>query len=357
MSVKLRKRENQDGSTSLVLDIYKGPGQRKIEFLKHLQLPAGNSIIDRQKRKENWALAQQICIERAQELSASDYDLATDLSKKVVVIEWMRDFAEAYDKEDVRVIDGVINRFETFLTEKKSSGLLMKDFNESVALQFKDKLVKTCKGEGAKSYYGRFRKIVKQAVRENLLTKNPCEFIRPPSGDAKVKDVLTFDELQSIAQTQTDAVEVKRAFLFCAVTGLRFVDVKALTWKEIDFKDKLMKVVQSKTKKYKEFPLNETAVALLGIEGEKQDLIFDLPTANGCNKSLQLLVDRAKIKKTISWHCARHSYGTNLIHNGTDIYIASQLLGHQSLAHTKRYVRASREMNQRAVDSLPKINL
>jgi integrase len=82
-------------------------------------------------------------------------------------------------------------------------------------------------------------------------------------------------------------------------------------------------------------------------DGEKKDFIFDLPTANGCNKSLQLLVDRAKIKKTISWHCARHSYGTNLIHNGTDIYIASQLLGHQSLAHTKRYVRASREMNQK----------
>ena len=75
MSVKLRKRENLDGTTTLVLDIYKGPGQRKVEFLKHLQLPAGNSIIDRQKRKENRALAQQICIERAQELSASDYDL------------------------------------------------------------------------------------------------------------------------------------------------------------------------------------------------------------------------------------------------------------------------------------------
>lgn len=357
MSVTLRKRKNNDGTFTPFLDIYNGPGNRHCEFLKNLKLPSGSSPADRQTKKENWELAKKIHAARSQELSANDYSIASDLAKKVIVKDWMDSYSKKYDKADIRVIEGVIKRFETFLAENKLSGLLMKDFSESIALQFRDKLISSCAGEGAKSYYARFRKIVKQAKREKLLLNNPCEFLRPPKGDAKVKDVLTFDELQKIAKTDTDAVEVKRAFLFCSVTGLRFCDAKALIWNQIDFKDRIMKVLQAKTGKFKEFPLNETAVALIGKEKNKKDVIFDLPTANGCNKSLQSLVDRAKIKKKITWHCARHGYGTNLIYNGTDIYTTSQLLGHESLAHTKRYVRASREMNQKAVDSLPAIKL
>lgn len=359
MSVKLRERENKDGSISFVLDIYRGPGNRTYEFLKHLQLTAGTSPADRQKNKENRAMAKQIAISRAHALSANDYDIQTDQSKKVLVLDWMKRYSENYTKKDIRVIEGVYKRFETFLTKMKKTHLVMRDFDEALVLQFVDELVgkSTVKNEGAKTYYARFRKMVRQAVRENLIYKNPCQFIKPPTGQAKEKEVLKFEELQLLANTSTDAEMVKRAFLFCAVTGLRFCDVKELTWDNLNTEDRLMNITQSKTSKVGEFPLNQTALNILKPYGKGDDKVFDLPTANGCNKSLQLWVDRAKIKKKITWHCARHSYGTNLIYSGTDIFTASQLLGHASLTHTKRYVRASREMNQNAVDKLPTINL
>jgi integrase/recombinase XerD len=356
MSVKLRKRKNADGSTTLLLDVYKD-GKRSYEFLKDLKLPAGNNMVDRQTRKEHLETAQRIERARATELSENDYNLANDKSKRVLVLGWMKAYAKSYSKADIRVIEGVVKKFSTFLTDQKLSGLLMKDFTESVALQFRDKLKKDCQGEGARSYYSRFRKIVKQAYRDKLLTKNPCEFIDPPQGEAKVKDILKFEELQLIAKTETEAPEVKRAFIFSSVTGLRWIDVKRLTWGSINLTEHTMKVVQSKTKKIVIIPLNSTALQLLGTEQEKKQLVFDLPSANGCNKSLKALVKRAKIEKSITWHCGRHAFGTNLIHNGTDIYTTSQLLGHASLTHTKRYVRASSEMNQKAVDNLPKISL
>ena len=356
MSVKLRKRTNLDGTTSLILDIYKN-GKRSYEFLKNLQLPSGNSLVDRQTKKENLELAKKIVIARAHQLDANDYDVATDQAKKIIVLDWMKAYAKTYKKADIRVIEGVIAKFSTFLTEKKIYGLLMKEFTESIALQFRDKLKKECKGEGAKSYYSRFRKIVKQAYRDKFLAKNPCEFIEPPSGEAFEKDVLTAAELQLIAKTQTEAPEVKRSFLFCTQTGLRWIDAKKLTWSSINLSEHKMKFTQSKTGKVVQIPLNSTAITLLGKEQGKKMLVFELPSANGCNKSLKALVKRAKVDKEITWHCGRHSFGTNLIYNKTDIFTASQLLGHASLAHTKRYVRASNEMNQKAVDSLPKINL
>jgi integrase/recombinase XerD len=356
MSVKLRKRENLDGTTSLILDIYDN-GKRTYEFLKNLRLPAGNSLVDRQTKKEALELAKKIVVARAHQLDAHDYDVATEQAKKINVVDWMKAYAKSYKKADIRVIDGVIGKFSSFLTEKKLVGLLMKDLTESLALQFRDKLKRECRGEGAKSYYSRFRKIIKQAYRDKLLVKNPCEFIDPPAGQAAEKDVLTADELQVLARTVTEAPEVKRAFLFCTQTGLRWIDVKKLTWSAIHLAERKMKFTQSKTGKAVQVPLNSTAIALLGKEKSKKELVFDLPTANGCNKSLKGLVQRAKIAKSITWHCGRHSFGTSLIYNKTDIFTASQLLVHASLAHTKRYVRASQEMNQKAVDSLPKINL
>jgi integrase/recombinase XerD len=78
---------------------------------------------------------------------------------------------------------------------------------------------------------------------------------------------------------------------------------------------------------------------------DKKDLAFDLPSANGANKSLAAIVTLAEINKHVTWHSSRHGFGISLIYIGTDIYTASQLLGHASLTYTKRYVRESSEMN------------
>jgi hypothetical protein len=61
-----------DGTTSLILDIYKN-GKRSYEFLKNLQLPAGNSPFDRQTKKENLELAKKIAVARAHQLHATEY--------------------------------------------------------------------------------------------------------------------------------------------------------------------------------------------------------------------------------------------------------------------------------------------
>jgi len=67
MSVRLRKRKNSDGSTSLLLDIY-DKGVRRYEVLKHLKLSKASNELDRQKNKENFQLAKKIEVKRTQEL-------------------------------------------------------------------------------------------------------------------------------------------------------------------------------------------------------------------------------------------------------------------------------------------------
>ena len=71
MSIRLRKRKNSNGTTSLRLDIYNA-GERTIETLKFLQLEKDSSPAARENNKERLRQAEAIKVSGASELSAND---------------------------------------------------------------------------------------------------------------------------------------------------------------------------------------------------------------------------------------------------------------------------------------------
>lgn len=353
MSVTLRKKKNKSGTTSLYLDIYHN-GNRDYEFLE-LRLIKANTPVDREANRETLELAKKIALKRSQELTANDYDITTDDGKNTIVVTWMQSYIDKYKKKDKRNLQGALNRFKDFMKEEKIEGLTFGRINETIISSYQDYLKVHNKGEGPASYFNRFKKMMKQAKRDKLILINPAEEVKTKGGKAKKRDVLTLEEIQVLANTPTDATEVKRAALFSCVTAYAWIDVKMLKWEHINMQAGY--VVKGREKNDGEVEevytnLNDTAKKLLGEPGKPGDYVFDLPTANGCNKSVKLWVKRAGIKKKITWHNFRHSAGTLLVLMGADLITVSELLGHASLKYTKRYVRAANEMKQRATDKL-----
>ena len=352
MSVTLRKRKNADGTTSLVLDIY-NEGTRKREFLKNLKLNKPSNQTDREENKKKLQQAEAIKAARANELEANNYSMVSDAGKKTIITVWMQSFVDSYSKKDKRNMQGALNRFSDYLTSVNSIGLTFGNLSALLIEDFINYLEANSTGEGAASYYKRFKKMIKHAYRKKLLKENVLDSVeRKVKGKAKKKDTLTIDELKTLAATETESSEVRRAFLFCCVTGLRWCDVKLLKWKNIKMDSKKMEVTQTKTEDPVSIPLNDTAIKLLSKPGKLDKDVFVLPTANGANKTLKAWVKRAKIEKAITWHNARHSFGTNLIFNNVDILTTSKLLGQASVKHTQRYVKAAEEMKQTATDKI-----
>lgn len=58
------------------------------------------------------------------------------------------------------------------------------------------------------------------------------------------------------------------------------------------------------------------------------------------NRELKVLIEKAGIKKQISFHCARHSFASNLIEAKTNILYVRDLLGHQNLSETQIYAKS-----------------
>ncbi len=352
MSVTLRKRKNADGTTSLRFDIYHN-GQRTIETLKELQLAKPTSLFIKTQNSEKEKKAKEILIERAAQLQAANYDLTTDAGNKTIVTVWMQSYIKTYDKKDIRNIQGAAKRFEDYLQKIGKPKLTFGNLDALIIESFIDYLESNSTGEGAKSYYRRFAKMIKYAYRKKLMKTNVLDFVeKKVKGVALKKDALTIDEIKLLSITPINSNVVKNAFLYACVTGLRFIDVKGLKWKHINLSTKQMKLPQSKTDKEVVVPLNDSAIRLIGEPQESDVNVFTLPTANGVNKTLKAWVKRAKIAKAITFHNGRHSFGTNLIFNDVDIVTTSKLMGHQTTMHTQRYITASDEMKRTATDKI-----
>lgn len=216
--------------------------------------------------------------------------------------------------------------------------------------------------------FARFKKMLKAATERDILQKNPADGVSiKVDGNTLKKDVLSLDEVQRLAAThyENENPNIRRAFLFCLYCGLRWCDVKVLTFANVDFSNRLLKFEQSKTKGHSSasgvvIPLNDSLLRLIGeppAVGGRDALIFPLPSVTMCLKALRHWTARAGIEKHITWHCARHSFAVNILNNGANIKTVASLLGHSGLKHTEKYTRAVDGLKQAAIDSLPELKI
>lgn len=364
-NVTLRQKELANGNVSLYLDIYRD-GQRSYEFLKLYIKPKPRNPIDKEQKDSNLELANRIRTDRENELNNLAFDYIPQTKQKVLFFEFAQSYLDAYKKKDVCMIKGAIDDFKAFILEDyptlKPETLKFSQIDRLMVIKFIEFLQDNHKGEGANSYYGRFKKILNYAVSKNLISKSPATKKEP--GDMELtckkptglrKQILTNDEIQLLAKTNTKHTETKKAFLFCLCTGLRFVDVKALKYSDIDFSATRLIIDQQKTGKPVIIDLNKTALKLIGEAGNPNELVFNLPERKWATKTIGNLVKDAGIKKHITWHCARHSLAVNLLTSDEkpDVKTVSSILGHASTKTTEVYLHVVDDLKKKAVNALP----
>lgn len=400
---KLMGQSLSDGRDSLYLEFYLGYEmaeskngttykkiRRSTERLGLYVWQAPRSAQERQQNKETLTIAKRIRFERGQELleSVEGYRLRKD--RNANLLDWMHNYYRTYTKADKRLIKQACTCFTDFLADPDGSFSCKPDWTKEQkeeaaqkkaakikALQlrphqltkgmvsgFTDYLQRRFTGEGPHSVFARFKKIIKAAEDDGMINKNPCTglTIKVDNGTLK-KDVLSLEEIQTLISTHYpgENSDIRRAFIFCLYSRLRWCDVKDLTFGNVDYSNRLLHFEQSKTKGRSAassvvIPLNGTLLSLIG-QGERDEMIFQLPSHTMCLKALRHWVTRAGINKHITWHCARHSFAVNILNNGANIKTVASLLGHSGLKETEKYTRAVDSLKAAAINSLPELRL
>lgn len=350
MSVKLRKKSIKGEKASLYLDVYV-LGNRHTEFLKLYLFKKPKNVIEKTHNKETQLLAESIRSKRELEINSEEHGFIPTIKRATNFMDYFQKFANEYKKKDHRLVTGCLNHFKTFLGK---DFILSRDINEKLLLAFKEYLNSKLKGETPANYFSKLKKVLRQALKDKIILENPAEFIINKKNDSIKKEILTSEEIQILANTNCYNIEIKRAFLFSCMTGLRFCDIELLRW--ADLNGNILKISQSKTGVNAIINLNSSAQKILKEQANKNELVFNLPSHNTCLKHLKNWVKNAKISKKITWHCARHSFGTNLIFHGADVKTASGLLGHTNMNYTNRYLHEVNSLKQTATDNLPEID-
>lgn len=154
---------------------------------------------------------------------------------------------------------------------------------------------------------------------------------------------LSTDEIHAIEEYQPSTERlrrIRRLFLFQINTGLRYSDLIALQWKDVDSEGIHLKA-QQKTAYPVAIPLTAMAKKILEEMQDETtkptDSVFDNISNQKYNDYLKLLAEAVGIEKKVTSHVARHTFATHSLELGMPIEIVSKLLGHTDIATTQIY--------------------
>lgn len=347
MKVTLRQR-NQGGKTSLYLDYYH-KGKRKTEYLNLYLEPNPKTKEQKDVNKKTQQLAETIRAQRQIEIQNGTFGFRDNEKLKGSFTSYLQLLASKRQDSagNYGNWDSMIKHMKAFIPQDISFEFVNRQFIQ----EFKEYLDKKAIAHGTQrlsqnskySYFNKLRAALKQAVKDGIIPHNPAEGVEAFKQGEPEREFLTLDELQACVKAECDIPQLKTAFIFSCLTGLRWSDIQKLLWSEVQHSNEMgyyIRFRQKKTKGAETLPISEQAFNLLGERQDKDERVFvGLKYSAWHNLKLQQWVMRAGVTKTITFHCARHTYATLQLTMGTDIYTVSKLLGHRELKTTQVYAK------------------
>ena len=241
-------------------------------------------------------------------------------------------------KENLLTTVTVLQEFRPGIDFKDITYTFLRDFE--VHLKEKGNSVNTIA-----KHLRQLRTLVNEAINQGYIPSDAYPFRKYKIKQEKGrKEFLTPDELKRLENLDVDKKlrHVLDAFLFCCYTGLRYSDFCQLTPENI---------IRVNGKRWFYFKSVKTDVEVrlplhLLFEGkalavlERYDIVTDFAKIgpnSEANKYLAQLAALARIRKHITYHTARHTCATLLVHQGVPITTVQKLLGHTSVRTTEVY--------------------
>jgi integrase len=371
--IKVREKVLANGNKSLYLDYYSN-GKREYEFLKLYIVPEW-SAADKAANLETWRLANAVKAQKIVELQNAAHGFSITVGRsRANVLTYIQSVADKKKAKAGGAERGTYQGYVVLMYHiKQYSG--DKTTFKQIDKKYCEGFIEYLKTAQSKNYLysnptlnestqflymKQFGTVLNSAIVDGLTTLNPFKQI-PQENKPKKRhsDVcfLTIDEVNKLVATPTMPI-VKNAFLFSCFSGLRFSDVKGLTWGKLQSDNEgktYINYIQKKTKKQEYLPLAQKAIQYLPPRPDKasdNDFVFNMPSGQYANNTLKAWAAAAGIDKKVTFHVARHTNATMLLSLDVPIETVSKILGHSEIKTTQIYAKVIDKNKRAAVDKL-----
>lgn len=373
--IKLRRRLQATGNTSLYLDIYVD-GKRSYEYLRLYLIPE-KSRADKEKNRQTLALAEAVRGKRLVDIQNGRYGFDESYKLETNFLDYYVRLCEKHcGKAGYARSWGNWQSCLQHLRKYCRPDTTFRDVTPEWINGFKEYLDKTAKVKDRRKkittldatkplsqntkvrYFERFKSCINQAYEDRIIAHNPLRGIEGFKAEERERTYLTFDEVRAMAAGECRYPDLKRAFLFSCLTGLRKSDIEKMTWREVKQQGEFTRIIfkQKKTGWQEYLDISPEAVPFMGERKDDDALVFE-----GFHYSAYVIVElrawamRSGVNKYITFHTGRHTFAVLMLDLGAEIYTVQKLLGHKNITTTQIYANIMDKRKQEAVAMIPHV--
>ncbi len=285
-----------------------------------------------------------------------------------------KDFAKKWFKNYVE-----INNKPSAIKSKKThlNGSLIPYFGNKRLLnitsldieEFKVKKLKTVTAKTINNQVGTLMKCLRTAVDWGIIDKVPIT--KPLKVAPSEFDFLSEEEANRLLQASTGPFYT--AILLALHTGMRFGELMALDWKQINLANRQITVKQSfsngilgstKSNRIRYIPMTKDLFDHLLNLSSKEGYVLRRSNNKRFRPKYSIVVlhdicEKAKLRH-IGWHKLRHTFASRLAEKGVPMVAVKELMGHSDIRTTMRYAHLGQHVLMEAIsvlESQQKINI
>lgn len=202
------------------------------------------------------------------------------------------------------------------------------------------------------------RSMLSMAVRDGEIESNSAKEVKWFKVDNKKERILNQEEIQMLLAECNG--HVKSITLLALNTAMRLREILNLKLINVDFSRNVIKVVDTKSSKNRNVPMNDLVVNTLGHAKEnaikiKSEYCFSNPKTGQPYHDIKTgfcnALQRAGLVG-VRFHDLRHTACSAMVANGADLVTVKEILGHADLSMVLRYSHPTTDDKIKAVTIL-----
>jgi len=185
------------------------------------------------------------------------------------------------------------------------------------------------------------------------ISSDPASGVRGPRLPKKLPRAITPEEVTRLIEEGPGGKYASRDRTILEILygcGLRVAEAANLKWEQVDLDERWIRV-RGKGDKERMVPMGRCAVEALSNWRKSLDMgePFVFPGERGgplATRTLHRVVTRAARRvglAEVTPHVLRHSFATHMLERGASLRVLQELLGHESLVTTQRYLKVTAE--------------
>ncbi len=213
---------------------------------------------------------------------------------------------------------------------------------------------KTVTGPGVNRELALLKTMLNKAVLWDFAKlENPVSRVRY-FPERQMERILTDDEARRLLDSCGPSL--RPLVLVALNTGMRRSELFSLSWADVDFGRRYLRVERSKNNRSRKVPMNSAVrEELERLKRNGSEFVFTKARSKEglrCVRTTFLTACRRAGILNLRFHDLRHTFATNLVMAGTDLVTVKEILGHSDISMTVRYSHPSDRRKMEAVEGL-----